>query len=390
MLSFGTILKALKVQMMKTEFDVANGAETICAKANSVENRWHSERLPNKIKDLKFSGDVEINYSKTDGKILRFENCIFNNIIIKNETYNQLEELKFVNCQINSVEFFRCCMNVIFEMSNVQSIKCDECNLPKIKIENSDVHTLSFESKGKADEIFITSKCNIEKIESKDVQIGKLRLHSSHIEHIYTDSSIDQLELNEGAELDYFLIENKDEFKKFLNTLKNKRKKLSGGTISQKNVELRHQNKMILALYNQFLDENRFKEMDVCLVILRSINCRLNRLQTKKLLRKFGYLVEYFVLGKMFGWGVQVLNSLITSSVVIALFSLIHFVKLRNSTSSVWQCMFLSAETSVNRFFNVNEIDPMPILGQFDTAEQIIGVIILTIFTGVIARKIIR
>ena len=54
---------------------------------------------------------------------------------------------------------------------------------------------------------------------------------------------------------------------------------------------------------------------------------------------------------------------------------------------SVW---FLSAEASVNRFFNVNELDPMPILGHFDTTEQIIGVIILTIFTGVIARKIIR
>ncbi len=45
---------------------------------------------------------------------------------------------------------------------------------------------------------------------------------------------------------------------------------------------------------------------------------------------------------------------------------------------------------SVNRFFNANEVDPISILEHFDTAEQIVGVIILTIFTGVIARKIIR
>lgn len=375
---------------MKEVFDITQGAQIISAKADLAENLWRNELLPDKITNYKFSGDLEIDHCETGGKKLRFENCIFDNIIIKNGSSRQIEELKFIGCKINSVEFFRCGINVVFETSEVTSVKYDDCEMPKIKIESCDVHSISFGSKGSAEELFISGKCNIGKIECKDVRIGKLRLHSSHIEYIYTDSSIDLLELTEGAELDRFFIENKDELKKFLSTLKDKRTKLRGGTVSQKNVELRHQNVIILALYNQYADENRFKEMDACLVILRSINCRLNRLLTKNPLRKLGYMTEDFVLGKMFGWGVQVINSLITSAAVIVLFALIHFVKLKEQTSSVWQCMFLSAEASVNRFFNVNEIDPMPILGHFDTAEQIIGVIILTIFTGVIARKIIR
>lgn len=375
---------------MKEVFDITKVAEIISPRADIAENLCRNELLPGKIKNYRFSGDLEIDHCETDNKKLRFENCVFDNIIIKNESLRQLEEMKFIGCEINSVEFFRCSINAVFEMSQITSIKFDDCEMPKIKIESSEVQSISFESNGSADELFISGRCSIGKIECKDVRIGKLRFHSSHIEHIYTDSSIGLLELNEGAELDRFFIENKDELKNFLNTLKEKRKKLRSGTVSQRNVELRHQNVIILALYNQYADENRFKEMDVCLVILRRIDCWLNRLLSKNPLRKFLYLAEDFVLGKMFGWGVQVVNSLITSGAVIALFAVIHFIKLREQIGSVWQCMFISAEASINRFFNVNEIDPMPILGHFDTTEQIIGVVILTIFTGVIARKIIR
>lgn len=320
---------------MKEVFDITQGAQIISAKADLAENLWRNELLPDKITNYKFSGDLEIDHCETGGKKLRFENCIFDNIIIKNGSSRQIEELKFIGCKINSVEFFRCGINVVFETSEVTSVKFDDCEMPKIKIESCDVHSISFGSKGSAEELFISGKCDIGKIECKDVRIGKLRLHSSHIEYIYTDSSIDLLELTEGAELDRFFIENKDELKKFLSTLKDKRTKLRGGTVSQKNVELRHQNVIILALYNQYADENRFKEMDACLVILRSINCRLNRLLTKNPLRKLGYMTEDFVLGKMFGWGVQVINSLITSAAVIVLFALIHFVKLKEQTSSV-------------------------------------------------------
>ena len=157
---------------MKEVFDITTGTEIIGAKDDLAENLCRNKLLHDKIENRKFSGDVEIDHCETDSKKLRFENCIFDNIIIKNGSSGQIEELKFIGCKINSVEFFRCSINAVFETSQIISAKFDDCKMPKIKIESCDVQSISFGSKGSAEELFISRKCNIEKIECKDVRIG--------------------------------------------------------------------------------------------------------------------------------------------------------------------------------------------------------------------------
>ncbi len=371
-------------------FDVTSGAERIGEGGNSQRSYWNNKLLPDTIKDLKFTGEVEIAYSKTAEKKLVFENCIFDTVSIKNERSEQLKEIRFINCRIGSVRFFQCDITIVIESSSVQSFVLDYCNIPRIRIESSEIRNISFEASSKTNEVLIINDSYVTKFTNIDAEINTLELHSSHIEFLHIDDSIRSLDIKEGAVLERFFIDNKDELKNFLKTLQDRQNALRDGTVSQKMVELKHQHQIMIAAYDQYADENRFQEMDMCLVRLRKIDCRSNSLSTKNLLKKAIYLIEYLVLGKMFGWGVQIVNSLVTSAAIIAVFALIHFRVLISSMDSVGQCIKISLMSSVNRFFNVNEIEPIAILGDLDTAEQIIGVIILTIFTGVIARKIIR
>lgn len=47
-------------------------------------------------------------------------------------------------------------------------------------------------------------------------------------------------------------------------------------------------------------------------------------------------------------------------------------------------------KVSIENFFNLNSSEIIPRLDNLDLLEQIVGVIMLTIFTGVIVRKIIK
>lgn len=371
-------------------FDVTSGAEIICEEEHSTKAYWNNKLLPDEIINLKFPSEVEIAYSKTPKKKLVFKNCIFDTISIKNEHAEKIKEFKFINCQINSVRFFRSDVIIVIESSSIQSFALERCNIPRLRIESSKVENIFFESGSKTDETIINDSY-ITKLTSMDAEINKLELHSSHMEFLHIYNSINLLDIREGAVLERFIIENKEELKRFLKTLKkNNQNALKDGTVSRKTVELKHQHQIMIAAYNQYADENRFQEMDMCLVRLRKINCRLNSLSTNNMLKKAGYLIEFLIMGKMFGWGVQIMNSLITSAIIIIAFAGIYFYALISSMDSVGQCIQVSLMASVNRFFNVNEVNPISILEHFDTAEQIIGVIILTIFTGVIARKIIK
>ncbi len=375
---------------MADVFDVTVGAEMIGEEENSARSCWNHQLLPETVQNLKFSGEVEIAYSKTEGKDLVFKNCIFDTLSIKNERAEQLQEIRFVHCRINTVRFFRSDVTIVIESSQIQSFMLDYCNIPKFKTENSEIKNISFGSSSKTNEVLILNDSYVGKFTNIDAEINTLELHSSHMGSLHIDDAVQLLEIKEGAVLERFFIDNKEELKQFLKTLQSRQQALRGGTVSQKAVELKHQHQIMIAAHDQYADENRFQEMDMCLVRLRKINCRLNSLSTNNPVKKAGYLIESLVLGTMFGWGVQIINSLITSLAIIAAFALIHFCVLRDSIGNNLQCIQVSLMASVNRFFNANEIDPVPILGQFDTLEQIIGVIILTILTGVIARKIIR
>ncbi len=316
---------------MREVFDVTAGAEMICEEEQSKKNNWHDQLLPSKIKNLKFSSEVEIAYSKTTEQKLVFENCIFDTISIKNEHAAHMKEIRFINCQINAIRFFQSDITIVIGSSSVQSFVLDYCHIPKLRIESSEVKSISLASSSKADAVLIINDSCVTKFTCLDAAVDTLELHSSHIEFLHINAPIRSLDIKEGAVLERFFIDNKEGLKRFLKTLQNRQKALRGGTVSQKVVELKHQHQIMIAAYDQYADENRFQEMDLCLVRLRKINCRSNSLSTNDPLKKLGYLIESFVLGKMFGWGVQIVNSLITSAVIIIAFACIYFQALISS-----------------------------------------------------------
>ena len=128
---------------MADVFDVTVGAEMIGEEENSARSCWNHQLLPETVQNLKFSGEVEIAYSKTEGKDLVFKNCIFDTLSIKNERAEQLQEIRFVHCRINTVRFFRSDVTIVIESSQIQSFMLDYCNIPKFKTENSEIKNIS-------------------------------------------------------------------------------------------------------------------------------------------------------------------------------------------------------------------------------------------------------
>lgn len=377
---------------MTEQIDVTRGAQRIESDSDSAAFDWKDKTLPSEIKELRFPGEVTLHYTETNSekKKLLFDGCEFNIINIKNEKTEKIREIVFRNCRMDELRIYHSDTNITLENSEAEALIIDYCDISKIKLEGSEVKSVSLENKSEIKELRITNESAVDKLDNKDAKIETLEIHSSQVEFVHIHNSIGSLELGEGARLERFSIDGLDKLKRFLNELRQRQKNVRGGTRSQMQVELRHQHQIVLAAFNQYADENRFQEMDMCLVRLRQLSCDLSRIGAKNRLKKAAYMIENLVLGKMFGWGVQIINSLVTSAVIIAVFAVIYFFALINSVNDVWQCIQMSAGASVNRFFGADPAEGSAILEHFDTIEQIIGVIILTIFTGVIARKIIK
>ena len=377
---------------MNETIDITVGSEPAESLSDDFYCNWIEKKIPSPVVDRKYRGTVQIVYCSTtsDDKSVTFENCEFEHIIIKNQNISKISKMNFKNCRIGTISFFHCSTTVNFESTSLQLATFESCNIPQIRIERSKLDVISFEQNSVAKNISIVNDSRIETLDNKDADFDKVILHASLVDYIHINKTINKLEIAEGAVLESFCIENKDELQRFLETLKNIIKTTKNGTHSQIEMELRHQQQIILAAYNCYTNKNKFQEMDICLLRLRKINCLINRLCTKNHLKKIIYLVDDFVLGKMFGWGIKIFNSLITSLSIIGTFAVIYFFFLKDRYANIYECIYISCAESVNRFFNANEVDPISILPNFDTIEQIIGVIILTILTGVIARKIIR
>lgn len=367
--------------------DVTRDGEIIQSEDLSEKKNWKNVQLNDKIENLRFSGEVIISNPNTESGKLLFCNCIFDTISIKN--VRKITEITFEKCSIDSITVFDSTSKVVLISSSAQSITLNQRDKKSegIRLENSQVKDILLESGDSINSISIVNESDVEKLDNKDAKIEKIEIHSSHVGWIHIHNSINSLELKEGGRLDRFSIDSKDELKRFVQEMKNQKNTIRKKTVSVRKMELLHHHQIFLAAYNQYAEENKFQEMDICLIKLRKINCILGRMSTNNPLRKIGFVIEDIVLGLMFGWGVNIINSLVTSAAIIAVFALIYFQKLSGSME-MWECLRVSISSSVNRFFGVG--DSITILSHFDTSEQIIGVIILTIFTGVIARKIIR
>ncbi|MCD7768532.1 MAG: hypothetical protein LUH36_00205, partial [Oscillospiraceae bacterium] len=160
------------------------------------------------------------------------------------------------------------------------------------------------------------------------------------------------------------------------------------------NGSLRHFLSLLLSMYEEFEANKMFAESDVCLYMIRRVNIRIKKTarDKNKLRRAFNMaycsLVQ-LVIEHCFGWGIRVINNVVTMLCMISAFAVSYFISALRTASGI--SPFICFETAVNRFFlGCVYDDPYQFFLYFDSLESIIGVIMLTVFTGVLVRKIIR
>lgn len=373
--------------------DIMNYGEAISESAFDHKVDFSNQILPNEIADRKFSDEIILKDTKTDTKKLYIKNCIFKYLNIKDEDADEIREINFKNCNIKKLRVFQSSILLNFDECNIDTLVIESGNEIKIKIEASDFEIISLEKSSRIRNISITQESNITKIDSKDASIDKILIHSSFVNTVHINHSIGGLELAQGAQLERLSIDNKSDLNLFFKRLLKRKKKFSKGNRAQRKIEARHQKQIILAAFNQYEDEHKYQELDMCLVNLRKIDCALKKIDSKNYFQKAFYSTMDFVLGKMFGWGVKISNTLVTASVTILGFAVLYFyflyIKLEENKGFA-SIISMSLTASINRFFNLNEVNPMTILPYFDTLEQIVGIVMLTIITGVLVRKIIK
>lgn len=373
--------------------DIMNYGEAISGSAFEHKVDFSNQILPNEIADRKFSDEIILKDTKTDTKKLCIKNCIFKYLNIKDEDADEIREINFKNCNIKKLRVFQSSILLNFDECNIDTLVIESGNEMKIKIEASDFEIISLEKSSRIRNISITQESTITKLDSKDASIDKILIHSSFVKTVHINHSIGELELAQGAQLERLSIDNKSDLNLFLKGLLKRKKKLSKGNRAQRKIVARHQKQIILAAFNQYDDEHKYQELDMCLVNLRKIDCALKKIDSKNYFQKVLYSTMDFVLGKMFGWGVKISNTLVTASVTILGFAVLYFyflyIKLEENKGFA-SIISMSLTSSINRFFNVNEVNPMTILPYFDTVEQIVGIVMLTIITGVLVRKIIK
>lgn len=368
---------------MMSTIELTNGVQRIENDTARYATDWSHKSLPQKISNLKFQGNLLMRCNSTNGKRLVFTGCEFDIINIKD--FGEISELVLEQCKIETLHIYESNITLKLENCVVKEIITQQCQIPKIAVEDTNIEEISLESNGTVKEILISGGSKVNKIDGKDAGIGKLRIHSSLVGWVHINASIEKMELSDGALLERFSINDKEELIRFLKTLKSRK-----GSISEREILARQHKQILLAAFTQYDEEHKYQELDFCLLKLRRVNNYLNRLNTKNPFRKLGYVCQELVLGKMFGWGISVHNSILTSTMIILLFSFLYCFIMREKFDSGWSCMIWCLVESINRFFGVDSAEAQVIIPNFDSAEQILGVIILTIFTGVLARKIIR
>lgn len=364
---------AQRFKGVETLSDVASFSEI------TLDNSWG---VDNPIENLSFRRDLIIDNRSNVTKKISFNNCEFRKITIKN--ISEVDSISFADCTIEKLQIYKSSFSLNLSNCEVHTLVSEACNDFKIKAESSDIVEVSLESGGTVSEIRLSNGCSVSSIYDRDANVGKIRIHTSKVGFININSHLEELQLLEGSDIERFSINKKDELISFLNKIKKK-----SGTISEKERIIRANKDILIAAFSQYEEEHKYKEMDLCLLKLRKINNYNDILKTKNPVKKFWYMCQEFVIGKMFGWGIAIHNSIATSAVIILAFAVQYFYFMRGQFDSVVSCAVWCFFESLNRFFGVGA-DSRAVLPFFDSAEGIVGVIIMTIFTGVLARKIIR
>lgn len=346
---------------------------------------WTKKVIPMTISGIKFDGIVIFKNTKTDNRKINIDHCFFDYLNIKEEA-EEIESFKFISCKIEQVRFFKCETTIKYADCFVEKLVLDGgSKIENLTLEGCTVGTIILEKGTVLDHLSISGDSNVNMIDSRDGDINNVVINNSKVEYIRINHKVGDISIGNGSLLERFSIEKEDAFKEFTKTLREKRKIAQKGTFTEKMAEAQRQKTIFLAALNQYTSDHKFDEADLCLVNLRGIECAIKRIESRYKIIKAYHVAEYFILGKAFGWGVKIVNTLITSAIMMLLFAFLFYFKL-SFEKSLPSCI----KVSIENFFNLNSSEIIPQLGNLDLLEQLVGVIMLTIITGVIVRKIIK
>lgn len=371
-----------KLEKKKDRIDLSS-----LALADETEKKrdWTKKTIPNAISGIKFDGVVILKNTKTDSKKLNLDHCFFEYINIKEES-EEIRTFRFVSCKIEQVRFFNCETDIHYADCYIDKLILDgRSKIAKLDIEGCSVGTIILEKGTTIDRLSITGDSNVNMIDCRDGDIGNIVINNSKVEYIRINHKVGNISLGNGASLERFSIEKEHAFKEFTKALKEKRKIASKGTFSEKIAEAQCQKSIFLAALSQYGSDHKFDEADLCLVNLRSIECAIKRIESRNIFIKAYHIAENFIVGGALGWGVKISNTLLTAVIMMLVFASIFYYKISDERS-----LLGCVKVSIENFFNLNSSEIIPRLGNLDLLEQIVGVIMLTIFTGVIVRKIIK
>lgn len=376
---FWGYLKKLEKKKQRVELSAIATAD------NEKKRDWSRKFIPSNISGISFDGVVILKNTKTDNNKLNVDHCFFDYINIKDET-DEIESFRFVSCKIEQARFFKCDTTISFTDCFIEKLILDgRSNIHKLNIEGCTVGTIILEKSTIIEQMPITGDSNVSKIDCRDGEIQSVIINDSKVEYIRINHKVGSISMGNGAILERFSIEKEHAFKDFTKALRTKRETASKGNFSEKLSEAHCQKNIFLAALNQYESDHKYDEADLCLENLRSIECAIKFIESRNIFKKIYYLAENAIVGKALGWGIEIINTLITSAIIILSFALLFYYKL-SPERSLLGCI----KISVGNFFNLNSSQIIEKLCNLDLAEQIVGVIMLTIFTGVIVRKIIK
>lgn len=372
-----------------------------CFPKQSNSSEWKYCEINTSLNGLDFKTPIIIdNVRLLQGNRLEISNCCFNKFVVKNQfsdnNKGSLHEIVFKSCVIGTIEIYKC-NNIKFVFDNcdgishgkIDSIEVDQSLVSFMKIEKSNVQTLSY-SKSKVENMWVVNNSSVDKTDCKDSNVSNLNVTtSSRIDYLRTNGTIDNLELKEGAYLKRFSIDGYNELLTFLKKMRSERTKPAvAETKPAQQHKIWKQKMILLALLSDYEKDHRFSEADKCLIELRSTENMDKRIDGHKFIAGLSYVF----LELMCGWGVKVYNILYSTIAVIILFALLMFYSLFKTLNGVDFCDFLNCLwISFCSFFNLDSnLNINSCMDTLITIEEACGIIILTVFTGMIVRKIIR
>lgn len=354
---------------------------------------WKSCVISDKISGLVFVHDISIDNARLiQGHVLEIIGCEFKNLYVKNlissPVNSRIEKIIFRKCKAESVNLFNC-RNIVIKFEDCKELKNIEIDGASdslsISLKSSFIPNVVIKKSAIVKDLELSLDSVVKLIDCRGESLQDITINDSCLEFLIVKGSISNVRLQNAAYLKRFLIDKFEILNSYLEKLRTDR--ISYENTSELRSLLLNQKMLLQALLSNYEKEHRFSEADKCLIELRIVDNLDKKMQGHKFIAN----ISSVVLGTLCGWGVRSRNIIFTTLGIILLFSIFYIVSLTVTNGAfLWHIVPQCLSLSFCAFFNLDASEDLEALRGLVVAEEALGIIILTVFTGIIVRKIIR